>query len=129
MTSRRQIHELPFFSPGHMFISFSSCQNPNDCFTVLYNLSVRSLTHKTHVIIPLGGLALSLSRVYRFIRSCTRKPVRQRVEGHFQRGCNVFMSPCTSRRCHALAGASLSLLIVFPHLLKYAGRRLLLADM
>ena len=79
MTLRRQIHELPFFSPGHIFISFFPCQNPNDCFTMPDNLSVRSLTHKTHVIVPLWGLALSLSWVYRFIRSCTRKLVRQRV--------------------------------------------------
>lgn len=90
-----------FFSPGPIFISFFPCQNPKDCFTMLYNLSVRSLTHKTHVIIPLWGLALSLSWVCRFIRSCTRKPVRQGFRGISQGDAS-----CTSRQFYAPVGAS-----------------------
>lgn len=79
-----------FPSPGHIFISFFPCQNPKDCFTVLYNLSVRSLTHKTHVIIPLWGLALSFSRVFQCIKPCTRKPGRQqRCRRISQRGGNA----------------------------------------
>lgn len=84
-------HELPFFlSPGHIFISSFPCQNPKDCFTVLYNLSVRSLTHKTHVIIPLWGLALSFNPAFQFIRPCTGKPGRQGLEG-FPKGVRLLL--------------------------------------
>lgn len=75
-----------FLSPGHIFISFFPCQNPKDCFTVLYNLSVRPLTHKTHVITPLWGRALSFSRVFQFIRLCARKPGRKGLRRVSQRG-------------------------------------------
>lgn len=87
LNDRVTSHELPFFfSPGHIFISFFPCPNPKACFIVLYNLSVRFLTHKTHVVIPLWGLALSFSRVFQFIRPCTGKPGRQGLRRASQRG-------------------------------------------
>lgn len=105
------------------------CQNPKDCFTTLYNLSVTSLTHKTHVIIPLWGLALSLSWVCRFIGSCTRKLVRQEFRGISQGDVKCSWALVFRGNSMLLWEPQLSLQIAFLHLLlRYASSLLLWAD-